>query len=287
MGMAFFLLTTTLAQQKPKTEIQAKATESDLVSRYAKLSCAVVQISEPSGAGTGVFINGAGDLLTAAHVVLDRSFSMDVAGNLLATVTFKAGLNYRREGAAPEPITVSNLTPEDAERATADLAILKTGKKADCFIPLGDSDSIKVGESVIAIGYPNLSPSGALYEGFVSSRSKHLPIPIGFVGSKPVYPEYDILRIQIPATPGSSGSPIIDEHNKIIGVLSEVPVVWATDLSELIQSMARQGGSGVRLSGFDTTLLLAKLAWIVQQFESPGAGLAVPVSYLKHQASSK
>jgi S1-C subfamily serine protease len=251
------------------------------------MACAVVQISEPSSAGTGVFINGAGDLLTAAHVVLDRSFSMDAANNLVTTVTFKMGLQYRREGTAAEPISVSKPTAEDAERATADLAILKTGKKTDCFIPLGNSDVLKVGQPLIAIGYPNLSPSGALYQGFVSSRSKHLPIPIGFVGSRPVYPEYEILRVQMPVTPGASGSPIIDDEDKIVGIISEVPVVWATDLSELIQTMMRQGGSGVVLSGFDTTLLLAKLAWIVQQFESPGAGLAVPISYLKPPAPSK
>jgi hypothetical protein len=78
----------------------------------------------------------------------------------------------------------------------------------------------------------------------------------------------------------------MDDGNKIVGIVSEVPVVWANDLSDLIGTMARQGHSGVILSGFDTTLLLAKLAWIVREFETPGAGLAVPVSYLKPPKSS-
>jgi S1-C subfamily serine protease len=291
VGAAVILVAATWAQQKPKTQIGVKPDQPQqqpsLVSRYARMSCAVVQISEPSSTGTGVFINGDGDLLTAAHVVLNRSFSVDAAGDLVTTVTFKVGLQYRREGAVAQPVAISKPTPDDAERASADLAIVKTGDKTGCFIPLGDSDALKIGESVIAIGYPNLAPSGALYQGFISSRYKHLRMPMGFVGSRPVYPEYDVLRIQIPVTPGASGSPVIDEHNKIVGIISEVPVVWTNDLSELMQTMARQGGSGVRLSGFDTTLLLAKLAWIVQQFESPGAGLAIPISYLKPQASSK
>ena len=250
------------------------------------MACAVVQISDGSTTGTGVFISSDGDLLTAAHVILDRSFSVDGTGNLVTTVTFKRGLRYRRYSGEEQTLVLGEANSKDAERATADLALIKTGTTTSCFIPLGDSEALDIGSRVIAIGYPNLTPSGALYEGFVSSRYKHLPIPIGFVGSRPVYPQYEVIRLQMPITPGASGSPVIDDGNKIVGIVSEVPVVWTMDLSDLIRTMATRGGSGVLMSGFDTTLLLAKLAWIVHEFESPGAGLAVPVFYLKPPAPS-
>jgi hypothetical protein len=199
----------------------------------------------------------------------------------------KHGLRYRTATGGNQPLVVETPSAEDAERATADLALLKTGIKTSCFIPLGNSETLQVGTPVIAIGYPSLTPSAALYEGFVSSRYKHLPIPVGFVGSKPVYPQYEVIRIQMPITPGTSGSPVIDDGNRVVGVVSEVPVIWTNDLSELVGAMAKQRSSTVMLSGFDTNLLLAKLAWIVHDFESPGAGLAVPVSYLKPPVPSK
>jgi hypothetical protein len=48
---------------------------TDLASRYSRLSCAVVQVIHDSGAGTGFFISADGDILTAAHVALNRNFS--------------------------------------------------------------------------------------------------------------------------------------------------------------------------------------------------------------------
>jgi hypothetical protein len=153
--------------------------------------------------------------------------------------------------------------------------------KTPCYLRLGSSDNLKIGHHLIAIGQPSSAPAIALYEGFLSSRYRHLPIPVGHIGTQPVYPVYEVLRVQMPITPGTSGSPVIADDDTVVGVISEVPVVWVQELSMLIQTMMRQGGSGILLSGFDTTKLLAQLAWIVQQFESPGAGIAVPISYLK------
>jgi hypothetical protein len=77
------------AQQTPKAQSQTQLKRKpDLISRWSQMACAVVQISDGSSAGTGVFISSTGDLLTAAHVVLDRSFSADATGNLVTTVTF-------------------------------------------------------------------------------------------------------------------------------------------------------------------------------------------------------
>jgi hypothetical protein len=98
----------------------------------------------------------------------------------------------------------------------------------------------------------------------------------------------DVMRIQMPITAGASGSPVIASDDTAVAIVSEIPVIWTSELSRLIQTMKNSpGGSGIMLSGFDTTVILAQLALIVKEFESPGAGLAVPISYLKLPVKSK
>jgi S1-C subfamily serine protease len=262
------------------------SSSSNLVSRFARLSCAVVQIGFDGGEGTGFFIDRDGRLVTAAHIVLNTSYS-EQQGQLQVSLVPKNRLRIRTHDGRVFPISLRLTTDADGDRATADLAVIETGVPSPCYLELGDADSSKVGEHLISVGYPGTSPALTLYDGFLSSRHAHLPIPIGHVGSKPVYPNYEVFRVQMPITPGSSGSPVISDDDKVVAVISEVPVIWLDDLSKLIQAMMeRPGGSGVLLSGFDTTKLLAQLAWIVQQFESPGSGFAVPVSYLKLAAAS-
>ncbi len=83
----------------------------------------------------------------------------------------------------------------------------------------------------------------------------------------------------MPITPGASGSPVIDDDGKAIGVVSEAPMIWTQDLADITKIAFT--GTGVRLSGFDTTAILGQLALVVREFETTGSGYAVPLSYLK------
>ncbi len=86
--------------------------------------------------------------------------------------------------------------------------------------------------------------------------------------------------MQMPVTPGASGSPVIADSNMAVGVISEVPVIITNDVVQIAQAFGnlQNRSSNVSLSGFDVTKIVGELAWTVQQFESPGAGLAVPTS---------
>lgn len=76
------------------------------------------------------------------------------------------------------------LQPADVARATSDLAILRTGRKPDCYLPLDQNPAdTYIGRHVIAIAYPLSVPSSALYEGFISARYQNLPIPIATVNN--------------------------------------------------------------------------------------------------------
>jgi S1-C subfamily serine protease len=84
----------------------------------------------------------------------------------------------------------------------------------------------------------------------------------------------------MPITPGASGGPIIGDDGKVIGVITENPIIWFNDLNALIQfEQQQQGGFNAPVS--DVPKMLAKLTWVVQEFLTSGAGLAVPVSYLE------
>ena len=260
-----------------------EAPTQTLAERYDRLSCAVVQITFDGGTGTGFFINADGDVLTAAHVALNRVFSEPVAGQTKLDIDYKPGLQIIHAGKPLEPLSLPKLLPADVSRAMADLAILRTGLKTDCYLPVDENPAdMNIGRHVIAIAYPLSVPSSALYEGFISAWYQHLPIPIATVNNKPIYPTYDVLRIQMPYTTGASGGPIIGDNGRVIAVLTENPIFWSNDLNALIQFGEQQEG-GSNSAASEPPKMLAKLAWVMKEFLTSGAGFAVPVSYLEVQ----
>jgi hypothetical protein len=85
----------------------------------------------------------------------------------------------------------------------------------------------------------------------------------------------------MPITPGASGSPIITDSNVVGGIVSEVPIVLTRDVQRIAAAFGNKDvKSGITFGNFDLTKTVGELAWLVQQFETPGAGLAIPVSYL-------
>jgi|ERR1017187_5608954 hypothetical protein len=279
--ISFLVASVALASHVKKVQ-KGDELKMDLVSRYARLACAVVQVSGGDTMGTGFFINEEGDLLTAAHVALSRVFFEPSPGAFGVFVDYKPNLQVHRNGEEPVSVKLPRLTDDDVKRATADLAILHTGLRTPCYLKIGDSAGVAVGQHLIGIGYPSSAPSGALYDGFLSAKYPHLRIPVASISGKPIYPTYEVFRVQMPITPGASGAPIIADDDSVIGVQTESPIVWFNDLTKLIDDVQKRSG------GFDSPIsddpkLLAELAWLVREFESPGAGLAVPVSYLKPQ----
>jgi S1-C subfamily serine protease len=265
----------------PSTHSQA----ADLVERFQKLSCAVVRVDFAGGSGTGFFIDGNGRMVTAAHVLYERKWTA-VGTNLTLNLVPRQNLHILFQDGRSVPVSVPSPGDKESNTAGADLAILLVGVATPCFIPLDESETTKVGQHLISIGFPASNPTGVLYEGFLSARHTHLPIPLGRVEGRPemsVIAKYQVLRVQMPITPGVSGAPVIDDSDHAIGVISEIPVVVTDDIQKIISVFGegRVPGSGITLSGFDTTKILGELAFVVVEFESPGAGFAVPVSYLK------
>jgi V8-like Glu-specific endopeptidase len=255
----------------------------NLSDRYEALSCSLVHITSDQGEGTGFFIGDDGTIVTAAHVVMQTDKTID--GNILkVTVIPQTNLRATTTYKITRPLVVTD-TPEDQEMASRDLAIVKGNFTPRCHLEVAKIDDLRIGSRLISIGYPGFdSPAASLYEGFLSSRHPHKAIPVGNRGQGYTY---DVYRVQMPITTGASGSPVIDDQDRVVGVISELTAIWTKDLTDYSSLMMNQnvnGGMMLNVSNgksYDPLKLLGQLAAIVHDFESPGAGLAVPSYYLK------
>ena len=92
------------------------------------------------------------------------------------------------------------------EHATLDLAYLQISNLPGQFSPIaiGDSDEVRVGESVIVIGFPisdRLGTEPTVSQGIVSAKRGGL------------------IQTDAPVNPGNSGGPMLDQFGNVIGVI--------------------------------------------------------------------
>lgn len=155
---------------------------------YEKITPAIVtidaQLKDGISSGTGCIITSDGVILTSSHVV-DGSIDIDVTTN---------------SGKVYKAVTVSVLGKNN------DLALIKIkSKEALPTIKLGDSEEIKVGQKVLAIGNP-FGFSGTLTQGIVSRI------------------DYSKNKIQTDAAinPGNSGGPLLNSYGEVIGISQSI-----------------------------------------------------------------
>lgn len=92
--------------------------------------------------------------------------------------------------------------------AKTDLALLKVeSKKPLPFVPLGDSDSMRVGDWVVAIGNP-FGLGGSVTQGIISARQRSINAG----------PFDDFLQTDAPINRGNSGGPLFNLKGEVIGI---------------------------------------------------------------------
>jgi S1-C subfamily serine protease len=217
-------------------------------------------------------------MVTAAHVVSTKKFKM-VQNQLAFDVVVDRQIFLTPNGQTKVPLDYTTVDVDLRESST-DLAFIHTHTNPPCWIPLGNSATTETGDHLLSIGFPGFDNGNPiLYEGFLSGRFKHPPIPSAQFNGQLVIPQYEVLKVQMPITSGASGSPVIDDSGHAIGVISEAPMIWTEELESITH--AAGSSSGVRISGFDAVKILGQLAIVVREFETTGSGYAVPVSDLK------
>jgi putative serine protease PepD len=108
-----------------------------------------------------------------------------------------------------------------------DLAVLKIKAKNLTALPLGNSDSIVVGDPVIAIGSP-LGLSGTVTAGIISAKNR--PVTAGERGTDQ-NSYINAIQTDAAINPGNSGGPLVDLGGRVIGVNAVIKSVSADEQS--------------------------------------------------------
>jgi S1-C subfamily serine protease len=146
-------------------------------------------VPQEGGTGSGSIIDTRGYVLTNYHVIKD---------SITIYVTLASQNRYEAElvGVDPEnDLAVLKIEPENEELFT---------------IPLGDSNDLRIGQKVLAIGNP-FSFDRTLTTGVVSGLGRPIRNDIGTVIQNMIQTDASI-------NPGNSGGPLLDSSGRMIGV---------------------------------------------------------------------
>ena len=192
-------LTDTSSSPSTSTTPAAELDRSSLAALVAKVQPTVVSIKTGSGEGSGVVIDDQGDILTNNHVVA-------TANGDTVTVTSSKGDTTRATIVGTDP--------------RSDLAVVKaadrTGLSPGTF---GDSDAVRVGDSVLALGSP-LGLEGSVTAGIVSAKDR--TIQVGGENGSPASSISGMIQTDAAVNPGNSGGPLVDMAGRVIGINSAI-----------------------------------------------------------------
>jgi serine protease Do len=180
------------------------------------------------GVGSGFILSADGFVMTNAHVV-------DGADEVLVTLTDKREFKARIVG---------------ADRRT-DVAVVKVEATGLPFVKIGDSDRLKVGEWVVAIGSP-FGLENTVTAGIVSAKQRDTGDYLPFI------------QTDVAINPGNSGGPLLNLKGEVVGINSQIfsrsggfmgisfaiPIADAMRVSEQLRTNGRviRGRIGVQIA---------------------------------------
>ena len=191
--------------------------QDTLVALYQQLSPGVVSIQVisnlGSGQGSGFVIDQQGHIVTNYHVV---------EGAQTVEVDFSTGIKVYAEVIGTD--------------LDSDLAVLKVNVETSQLVPLplGDSDSASVGQTVVAIGNP-YGLSGSMTVGIISARGRILDSMRQSTDGL-YFTAGDLIQTDAAINPGNSGGPLINLNGEVIGVNRAIQTEGTTITGEVTNS---------------------------------------------------
>jgi S1-C subfamily serine protease len=148
---------------------------------------------QSSALGSGFVIDKAGHIVTNYHVV---------EGANEVTVSFSNRDTVKAEVVGTDPST--------------DLAVLRVDTSATALtpLPLGDSDAVRVGDPVVAIGNP-FGLDRTVTSGIVSALQRLITAPNQFTIDH-------VIQTDAPINHGNSGGPLLSSRGQVIGVNTQI-----------------------------------------------------------------
>ncbi len=155
-------------------------------------------LSKENSSGSGIIMSADGYILTNAHVVRGAH---DVKVQLNIRMEKEARQQGDRSFNRPIAGSVVGIDRE------SDLAVVKIDKANLPFLKFGDSDQLKQGQIVLALGSP-LGLDNSVSMGVVSGVSRQIK------GDDPMV----YIQTDAPINPGNSGGPLLDAEGRVIGI---------------------------------------------------------------------
>lgn len=189
------------AKTRTLMEIAGKGADVETIASAVSPSVVSIAVSSIQGGGSGSGViyrsaSGASFIITNNHVI-----STAVQGG-----TIRVELN---NGDFENATIVGRDT-------TYDLAVLKINRGNLKAIAIGNSNSLIIGEPVIAFGSP-LGLSGTVTSGIVSALNR--PVTAGSTG---VESFIDAIQTDAAINPGNSGGPLVDGSGALVGINSAI-----------------------------------------------------------------
>ena len=169
--------------EQGKTINSISAEQTDFSKVIQETIKGVVGVVTNKGSGSGFIISDEGYIVTNEHVI---------SGATAANIISYESKVYR-----------VSLIGKDTKK---DIALLKIESGDYQELKIGDSDDLKVGNKVIAIGNP-LGLSFTVTEGIVSAVNRP-----GLSG------EQDYIQTDVSLNPGNSGGPLINTQGEVVGI---------------------------------------------------------------------
>ena len=182
---------------------------------------------EQKGTGTAFVVHADGYLLSCAHVVRGATkIEVDLGGKTY----------------------IGKVLATDKGR---DLALLRIPARGLPTLPLGDSDAVRLGQEVRAVGFPLTDVLG-----------KSIKVTRGSLAGVLEHKRFKLLQVDASINPGNSGGPLVNERGEVVGVNSAklvgadistvgfaVPSNQAKGMLEKKQVAFATNGAGQDLSG--------------------------------------
>lgn len=184
---------------------------------YEQVNPGVVTIisttSQGVGSGSGFVIDKEGHILTNYHVV-DTATQVEV--------DFPSG----------EKVT-GDVIATDLD---SDVAVVKVDVPSNILVPLrlGDSDSLKVGQMVVAIGNP-FRLSNTMTLGIVSAKGRVLD-SIRTASDQSSFSAGDLIQTDASINPGNSGGPLLNLNGEVVGINRAIQTTGTSVQGEAVNS---------------------------------------------------
>ncbi|MBK9925926.1 MAG: trypsin-like peptidase domain-containing protein [Anaerolineales bacterium] len=195
--------------------------DGSLTSLYQQVIPGVVSIRTDKGQGSGFVFDSEGHIVTNQHVINEAQ---------IVEVAYSSG--FKAYG------TVIGFDKD------ADIAVVKVEAPAEEIHPLiiGDSDTLQVGQTVVAIGNP-FGLSGTMTLGIISGLGRTQPVEQAAAGGG-YFSTADIIQTDAAINPGNSGGPLFNMNGEVVGINQSI----RTDSFNQVTGNAVNSGVGFSVS---------------------------------------